>query len=709
MHIKFTRHGKGCPRKAAGYLLSEKDHKGDYRPFIETLRGDAQTFVAITESLDFDYRYTSGIIAWSKDDDPTPEQINETLNEFEKHAFAGLDPTRYHMNAVLHEAQDGSKHIHVLVPRVDLETGKSLNIAPPGHEQYFDTLRDYLNEKHNWAKPDELAILNAAVSLPNHVHTQRAAAIQIDFSGKTKPEKKELITKIIEQRVLGGVINDRKGVINTLCEFGIITRQGKDTVSVKLDGDKQAIRLSGEFYKDEFNVTTYADNRARAEANQRASSSNEVDENRVKELFRQLQSATRARAEYNAERYHFTLEVVGSSDTAGLSATIEQPSCANGISPNVDSKICRDVVESSGVITASPESQYSRAGEESKAANDSSFVSIMHSIVVNHYSNSTGEVSERIKSNHKQASQFDSYAQSSITGTYRAIDAEKRFIAKAESGFSASGLTSRLETALTNLVSGIRDAGAKVFARQVSCYAKKFRHGFIDQGNSRSTDSTDLERYTNYPISIDPSPFETFYSEYQRKQHAKHKRDLREIDTIRELSERFNATIRKSNTVLNRLLSPGFVLKPRSSIETVRIFKHIYISTAKDVVYWADMQEKYFQKKDLLGSQLVSAMFEKYNALSNYRMQEKDLTQEKVEAISAIIRNDKQMIEFATKKFKTHISEADLNQLNSRFDSTERSFQKDIKTVQSQAPILEIATVQEKSIQSIEHNSSHPF
>lgn len=151
MHIKFTRHGKGCPRKAAGYLLSEKDHKGDYRPFIETLRGDAQTFVAITESLDFDYRYTSGIIAWSKDDDPTPEQINETLNEFEKHAFAGLDPTRYHMNAVLHEAQDGSKHIHVLVPRVDLETGKSLNIAPPGHEQYFDTLRDYLNEKHNWA------------------------------------------------------------------------------------------------------------------------------------------------------------------------------------------------------------------------------------------------------------------------------------------------------------------------------------------------------------------------------------------------------------------------------------------------------------------------------------------------------------------------------------------------------------------------------
>ncbi|UNW08191.1 relaxase/mobilization nuclease domain-containing protein (plasmid) [Acinetobacter variabilis] len=190
MHIKFTKHGKGCPRKAVSYLLAEKDAKGDLRPDIQTLRGDAQTFVAITESLDFDYRYSSAVIAWSKQDNPTDAQIQETLDQFEKHAFADLDPTRYHMNAVLHVAQDGSKHVHVLVPRVDLGTGKSLNIAPPGHEKYFDKLRDYLNEKHCWSKPDDLAILKADVQLPHHTHSQRAAAIEINFSGKTKPEKR---------------------------------------------------------------------------------------------------------------------------------------------------------------------------------------------------------------------------------------------------------------------------------------------------------------------------------------------------------------------------------------------------------------------------------------------------------------------------------------------------------------------------------------
>jgi hypothetical protein len=31
--------------------------------------------------------YTSGVIAWSKEDAPTDEQIKEVLNDFEQHAF----------------------------------------------------------------------------------------------------------------------------------------------------------------------------------------------------------------------------------------------------------------------------------------------------------------------------------------------------------------------------------------------------------------------------------------------------------------------------------------------------------------------------------------------------------------------------------------------------------------------------------------------
>lgn len=712
MHIKFTKHGKGCPRKAVSYLLADKDAKGDLRPEIQTLRGDAKTFVAIAESLDFDYRYSSAVIAWSKDDNPTDAQIQETLDQFEKHAFADLDPTRYHMNAVLHVAQDGSKHVHILVPRVDLATGKSLNIAPPGHNQYFDKLRDYLNEKYSWSKPDDLAILKADVQLPHHTHSQRAAAVEINFSGKTKPEKKELLNKIIAQRINAGVIQDRTDVVQTLLEYGIITRNIKDTVSVKLHGDNTAIKMSGEFYKDGFNVTAYAESRARAEANQSASRTNEVDAKRVEQLYNKLQRATESRARYFADKYPTTLGDHRQRDITALSAPDQQRTRSSRVSPEADVQINRVTESSKDRSEASRKPEYSEpratASTTDTAENQSNFVRIMHSVTANSDHNFIGEVNERIRKNNSEASRLDANTECSIAATYRAIETEKRFIAEAESGFSASSFTIRIETAFTNLVSEIRAAGAKVFTRQVSDYAKKFRHGFIDQRKNRSPDSTASERYSAYSISIDPSPFENFYNDYERKQRARLKRDQREAYNVREVSERFDATVRKSNAVLNRLQSPSFVLKPRSSIETAHIFKYIYISTANDVVYWANAQEMAFHKMAPVGSQLVSAMLEKYNALSNYRMQERDLTPEKVEAISAIIRNDKQMIEFATKRFKTYISKADLDQLNSKFDSTERHFQKDIQSVPSQAPTLETPTAQAKPKQPIDYDAPSP-
>jgi hypothetical protein len=84
------------------------------------------------------WKYTSGVIAWSKEDNPTDEQIQEVLDDFEKHAFSGLDP-RSTTFSQCYIDDDGSKHIHVLAPRLDIQSGKSLNIAPPGHEKHFDS------------------------------------------------------------------------------------------------------------------------------------------------------------------------------------------------------------------------------------------------------------------------------------------------------------------------------------------------------------------------------------------------------------------------------------------------------------------------------------------------------------------------------------------------------------------------------------------
>ena len=121
--------------------------------------------------------YTSGVIAWSKSDNPTDAEVSEVLDEFEKHAFAGLQPNQYHFTAVLHEEDDGSKHVHFLVPRIELETGKALNIAPPGHEKYFDPLRDYFNYSKGWSRPDD-PTLQRDTQTPDHVHFQDKSAVR---------------------------------------------------------------------------------------------------------------------------------------------------------------------------------------------------------------------------------------------------------------------------------------------------------------------------------------------------------------------------------------------------------------------------------------------------------------------------------------------------------------------------------------------------
>ena len=77
------------------------------------------------------------------------------VDEFEKTAWAGLEPDRYTWAAVQHREAGGGVHVHVLAARCDLETGKSLNIAAPGWQKTFDALRDWQNHENGWSRPDD--------------------------------------------------------------------------------------------------------------------------------------------------------------------------------------------------------------------------------------------------------------------------------------------------------------------------------------------------------------------------------------------------------------------------------------------------------------------------------------------------------------------------------------------------------------------------
>ena len=305
MYIKFLAHGKGDPAKAASYLIDEVDHLNRPRADVQVLRGDPQTFTAIAESIQNEWKYTSGVIAWSKDDAPTNDEINEVLDTFEAHAFAGLKPTQYHFTAVLHEEDDGSKHVHFLVPRLELETGKALNIAPPGNQKYFDPLRDYFNYSKGWSRPDDPA-LQRDTQKPDYVHFEDAAALRAGLKDGPVNNVREKIGRYIEQRVEHGFIRDRKDVLDAISELGEVTRTSDKFISLKIDG--KAIRLKGAFYESNFSIESYLENRTREANDARASRKNRtVSENHRKlaEQFReQFKEFADKRSKYNANRYY---------------------------------------------------------------------------------------------------------------------------------------------------------------------------------------------------------------------------------------------------------------------------------------------------------------------------------------------------------------------------------------------------------------------
>ena len=166
MHVKFIARGTGSAKAAVDYLLGERDSAGELREGVDVLRGDPEMVAAVADTLEFEHKYTAGVIAWAPEDRPTEAQIDAVLDKFEDTAWAGLEPDRYSWTAVEHRERGGGVHVHVLAARCDLETGRSLNIAPPGWQQTFDPLRDGFNHEHGWSRPDDPA--RARTQQPGH-------------------------------------------------------------------------------------------------------------------------------------------------------------------------------------------------------------------------------------------------------------------------------------------------------------------------------------------------------------------------------------------------------------------------------------------------------------------------------------------------------------------------------------------------------------
>ena len=180
------------------------------------------------------------MLAWAAADDPTAEQISEALDDFERLVYAGLDPAQSGCwAAIRHDGRnkDGQPavHVHCLFARIELQTGKVFNPAPPGWQRDFGPLRDRLNLEHGWSRPDSPELARADISSA--------------WTNRSTNALRSEIGLFVENQIRAGLVVDRESLVETVETVPAfrVTRQGRDYVTVTVtvqDGDQERIRKS---------------------------------------------------------------------------------------------------------------------------------------------------------------------------------------------------------------------------------------------------------------------------------------------------------------------------------------------------------------------------------------------------------------------------------------------------------------------------------
>jgi 5S rRNA maturation endonuclease (ribonuclease M5) len=267
MLIKLFARGVGKGKGPVEYCTLETVPKFDAKTRIRipgvfetripppvVLRGDPKRTIMLIDSSENRWKYTSGVIPFELSDKPTDKEINEVMDSFEAMAFAGLDKDQYDILWIKHtHTETGNTELHFVVPRLELTTGKALNIAPPGYAPLFDAWRDSWNYARGWASPDEpaRAVLGKQ---DDHVLKHDAALIKAGLAKTDDP--KRLLTEFLLQRIEAGTVTNRADVLASLEDAGLeINRQSKDFISVRPEPGAKPIRLKGVLYGEGFEIS----------------------------------------------------------------------------------------------------------------------------------------------------------------------------------------------------------------------------------------------------------------------------------------------------------------------------------------------------------------------------------------------------------------------------------------------------------------------
>lgn len=304
MIVGFSSHGKGSGRGPVGYMVDPARAGRENAPPV-VLRGNPDQTTTLIDSLAFSWKYTSGVLSFAPGEVITREMETAIMDRFEALAFAGLESDQYNIMWVRH-SHAGHHELHFVTPRVELSTGKSLNIKPPGDlaQDQFDAFRNEVNARYGLADPtDPDRARNVAT--PNH---ELKLAAEARRSGlEPSDNMRELIDSLLTHRAELGLIRSRSDLLEHVKDLSLdVTREGKDYITVHDPESGQRWRLKGALYAREFTPSSTiekADSR-------RGQDFSRPDAGAYQRFEERVNGHIRSRAEYHQGRYRSPESVV---------------------------------------------------------------------------------------------------------------------------------------------------------------------------------------------------------------------------------------------------------------------------------------------------------------------------------------------------------------------------------------------------------------
>ena len=243
MMVRIFKTGTGNAKSAINYLMGKNDHTGKPRSVPpELLHGSPSLFQLVSNGTTRKHKYVSGAISFRDTEHPDAAQIQKIMDAFKASFLPGLKECDNYADAWIAHRDKGNLELHFVVAGTEIQTGRQLNIHPPGKRniEHFQAFTQVMNHAmgYNQVSPDPLK-----VALSEFEAKSKA--------GKQSRKIKTLLAKELHSHIVTGKIVDRDELITHLEDnYGEVTRVGKDYISVRLPGSAKAKRLMGPLFQE---------------------------------------------------------------------------------------------------------------------------------------------------------------------------------------------------------------------------------------------------------------------------------------------------------------------------------------------------------------------------------------------------------------------------------------------------------------------------